>query len=96
MNFCEICECDPCDCEDMGLKNEFWGILQKRSQCNGKISVLAYSSNRFFSQCDSKMEKRNKAKDRIFPSGLQNTIKGTRYSTYRNDTQSSCFNGDRT
>ena len=96
MIFCEICGCDPCDCEDMGLRNEFWRILQARSKFDGKVGLLAYSPNKLLPERDCKMEKRDQTKDRIFPLGLSNLGKRAGYPSHRNDTQSSKINGDRT
>lgn len=95
MNFCEICNCDPCDCEDMGLKNEFWRILPEGNEWNGEINPLAYYPGWSQRKCDIKMEKGDQSKDRIFLEGLSRDISGQRDSIIRGYNSSGWIDGNR-
>lgn len=68
---CEICECDPCDCEDlMGYNNELWGVGTKGNERDGEISPLV--NERDWSQRinGKQMEEGNQAQNGILSESL--------------------------
>ena len=68
---CEICQCDPCDCEDMmGYNDEFRGLGTEGNEWNGQINPLADEGNRSFDFNGQQVEKRNQTKDRILLEGV--------------------------
>ena len=74
---CEICECDPCDCEDlMGFNNELWGVGKKRNERDGEISPLV--DERDWSQRinGKQMEEGNQTQDRILSESLCDHFQG--------------------
>ena len=72
---CEICQCDPCDCQDMmGYNNELWGMGTPRNEWDGQINPLAHEGNRSFHKYGEQVEERNQTKDRIFSEGLSGDI----------------------
>ena len=82
---CEVCLCDPCDCEDMGLEYELWGMGPERNEWNGEIHPLADERNRSFHQYGQQMEERNQAQDRIFSEGVPGDFQREETSTSPSD-----------
>lgn len=79
---CEICECDPCDCEDlMGFNNELWGVGKERNERDGEISPLV--DERDWSQRinGKQMEEGNQTQDRILSQGVCDHFEGEEDST---------------
>lgn len=74
---CEICQCDPCDCEDMmGYNNEFRGMGKKGNEWDGEIYPLADERDWGFHFNGKQMEERNQAQDRILPESLPSDFQG--------------------
>jgi hypothetical protein len=68
---CEICKCDPCDCEDMmGYNDEFRGLGTEGNEWDGQINSLADEGNRSFHKYGKQVEEGNQTKDRILPEGM--------------------------
>ena len=74
---CDICQCDPCDCEDMmGYNNEFWGLGTEGNEWDGEIHPLAYERDWGFHFNGKQMEEGNQTKDRIFSEGMPSDFQG--------------------
>ena len=68
---CEICQCDPCDCEDMmGYNDELWRLGTEGNEWNGQIHPLADEGNRSFDFNGKQVEEGNQTKDRILLEGV--------------------------
>ena len=68
---CEICQCDPCDCEDMmGYNDELWGLGTEGNEWDGEINPLADERDWSFHFNGQQVEERNQAQNRIFLEGV--------------------------
>ncbi len=79
---CEICECDPCDCDDlMGYNDELWGVGTKGNERDGEISPLV--NERDWSQRinGEQMAQGNQTQDRILSESLCDHFAGEEDST---------------
>ena len=74
---CEVCQCDPCDCNDWGVY-EFWGVVPRRGEQKRSDHNMAGSSNRSSPKPHSQMEdEKQQPQNRILFVDLYNTGTGS-------------------
>ena len=62
--YCEVCGCFPCDCH--GVKDELWGMVEKRTDQGRQDNVLDGQEVGSGSKCPDKVETRNPAQHGSF------------------------------
>ncbi len=87
---CEICQCDPCDCEDvMGYNNEFWGLGTEGNEWNGEIHPLAYEGDWSFHEYGQQVAQGNQAQNGILLESVSGDFQGEGDSTSDSDSPGS-------